>query len=382
MDKKYLVGLIAGLLLSSPAFATRARLHALNQDGGGSYYITDTRNLFLNPAQVGLLKENATFEWGRRDRPGLEGRAPEAEGGFVSNLGRGKLGVELGRVNQFSQLVRTVNSRVPDAVATTAGTLFAEGQNNVDVIYGFGTEKREWGLGLELTRSRSTNGLLNKQANQQGVAARFGVYTPRYEAFGGLLLGAKSSQGLADGQAEMRSNFGVNLGGGLQLDTAKRVYAALNYNTLDITGGSADYAGHTLSMLVGWMNTREIVAGSRFFYAIELMWDDVLAKSNKDDVSTEKFDALSLPLTLGVEADALAWLRLRASVRQGLLLGSVHDTRGLGSNDNRRYDNAPNDTMVAAGAGTSVAKFNFDVALLQSMVGDNAKIEGSLSYLF
>src|SRR3954469_24344449 len=107
--------LMLAVLTTVSAHATKARLVALNQDTNGSFYIMDTRNIFLNPAQLSSMKDHLNFEWGKKARPGVANAVPEAEGGFVMSLGAGKLAGQLGRVTDFDRLVRDVNTNLSDA---------------------------------------------------------------------------------------------------------------------------------------------------------------------------------------------------------------------------------------------------------------------------
>src|SRR5690606_39517802 len=51
-------------VISSSAFATKARLQALGEDVYGSKYISDNRNIFINAAYINLYKDQITYEYG------------------------------------------------------------------------------------------------------------------------------------------------------------------------------------------------------------------------------------------------------------------------------------------------------------------------------
>ena len=70
--KKLLLLVIALLLISSGAFASKARMQALGQDAeAGSYYVSDTRSVFTNPAYVNSYKNYIITEWGQTaNQPG------------------------------------------------------------------------------------------------------------------------------------------------------------------------------------------------------------------------------------------------------------------------------------------------------------------------
>ncbi|MGZ3723872.1 MAG: hypothetical protein ACXVA9_13105, partial [Bdellovibrionales bacterium] len=113
--------LMLAVFVTASAHATKARLAALNQDSNGSYFIMDTRNIFLNPAQLSIMKDHLNFEWGKRDRPGVITNVPENEGGFVMSLGGGKLAAQLGRVNSFDGLIREMNGPMAEVGTTVSG---------------------------------------------------------------------------------------------------------------------------------------------------------------------------------------------------------------------------------------------------------------------
>ena len=81
-------------VLSTSAYATKARMSALGQDEGlGSYYMGDTRNVFRNPADLNYTKNYMVAEWGQ------DAGTANAEGGFFRELGAFNYGVYLGSNN-------------------------------------------------------------------------------------------------------------------------------------------------------------------------------------------------------------------------------------------------------------------------------------------
>ena len=62
--KKHLV-IAAGLAtLSTGAYASQARMTAMNQDSDGSYYMNDTRNVWRMANHVNANTNYVTTEWG------------------------------------------------------------------------------------------------------------------------------------------------------------------------------------------------------------------------------------------------------------------------------------------------------------------------------
>lgn len=379
--KKLLLAL--AVVTTASAHATRARLVALNQDGNGSYYIMDTRNIFLNPAQVSIMKDHLNFEWGKQPRPGVASEVPEAEGGFVKALGAGKLAVQLGRVTDFDRLVREVNASLSEVGTAVVGGTFAEGQNAVDIMYG-GGESLRWGAGVAIERSKNSVGSPDKQATVEGYELRGGVHQDNWEAFGGLIVASQSRTDIGTTNGKIREPFGAHFGGGWQYMSDMRLYANLAYDKYGATvdNGTVDYDGKRLDIGVGNVYIRNLEENARFFAAVEFNYLDHKDSNNKSGQPDEQFTWYQLPVTMGIEADANSWARVRASVKQNFLLSSMHSTAGNPPNDSQKWENAPNSTSVAAGVGASANKFNFDLAVAQPLRDDGAHVQIAMTYIF
>ena len=112
MKKQLALGM--GLaVLSTSAFATKARLLSLGQDKSGSQYIMDQRNIFLNSAYAAKYKDMVIFEWGDDGRTGVpsliaddQDRAPQAEGGFLKSAGNFVYGVYFGGESDITNELR------------------------------------------------------------------------------------------------------------------------------------------------------------------------------------------------------------------------------------------------------------------------------------
>ena len=76
------IAIAAGLaVLSTSAFATKARMNALGQgDDRGSFYIQDSRNVFRNASEVNNMTNYVVTEWGTASNTADSVTAPHAEG--------------------------------------------------------------------------------------------------------------------------------------------------------------------------------------------------------------------------------------------------------------------------------------------------------------
>lgn len=374
--------LILSIFAGANAFATKARMRALSQSTNGSYYLTDTRNIFLNPAQINLMKDHVNFEWGQKKRSGLQDEIPEAEGGFVTTAMNGRVGVQLGRVSDFNQNIRGINNVLPDMVSSVMATEdIQEGQNNIDIVYGR-SPSNPWGLGLAISRSKTATGTPEKQTSVQAFDLRGGYATDDMEVFGSLLLGAKSQTDFGGSIGKYDEKYGIKVGASKTLPADRKVYGSLRYDNADAERSTTiAYELKIWDALLGFVQWKNIDNNARLFFSGELTYTNAVAHNGKGPVD-ELYKALYLPVTMGIEADGNSWLRLRASAKQNFLIGDVKATNGGTTNDDNRWNNAPNDTSVAAGAGASLNKFNFDLALVQSLDDDHGRGEFSMTYIF
>lgn len=90
--KNYLTLILALAIVSSPAYASRARLEALGEGKNGSYYIDDSRNMFLNPASIVKYKKKMMLELGNQNTvttadTGASAATSRPQGGFTNTFG-------------------------------------------------------------------------------------------------------------------------------------------------------------------------------------------------------------------------------------------------------------------------------------------------------
>jgi hypothetical protein len=240
-----------------------------------------------------------------------------------------------------------------------------------------------WGAGLALTRSKTATGTPDKQTSVQAYEARGGVHTDTWEAFGGLILGAESKTDVGTTTGKLDESFGLRVGGGIAVRQDLRVFANGQYDkySAEQGNGGASYDGKRFLLGGGAVYLRSLEDNARMFASAELQYLDHKAGGDKG-IPDENLKVFNVPLTLGIEADANSWARVRASVKQGILLGSLKTTNGNTANDNNKWENSPNSTSVAAGIGASANRFNFDLAVAQALQDDGAHVEVAMTYIF
>ena len=117
MKKLLIIGSVFALV-STSALASKARLQALGEDKDGSYYISDFRNIYINPAHLNSLGNMVVMEWGAAGLA-LGGASldkddqTKAQGGVVYGLSNGlKIGAVLGDETDVAALTRMLSSNV------------------------------------------------------------------------------------------------------------------------------------------------------------------------------------------------------------------------------------------------------------------------------
>ena len=80
-------------VLSTSAFASKARMTALNQSASfGSFYLEDNRNVFRSSNSANSLSNYVITEWGVKN---TNANNVTAEGGFFSSMGSLNYGLYL-----------------------------------------------------------------------------------------------------------------------------------------------------------------------------------------------------------------------------------------------------------------------------------------------
>lgn len=341
MKKNVLV--IAGLaVLSTNAFASKARMTALQQ-GSASYYINDTRSVFLNPASVVDNKNYILVEAGTH-AAGVNG-ATNPEGGFFREMGSISYGLYLGN-NGGSELVShtTAVAGVPKYLAQA---------NGVDLFVG-GDMGMKWGANFHMSsQSQEVNptdnsALGHRKNDSMGIG--LGVVHGDMEGYAHLGLNDKSvgSSAAATNTEESKITGDMKIGGSYKLNgwTLFADYSAAKLQETSATDTKAS------EIVVGAGRSHEIAAGARLF-------TDVSYSVETTEVA-QKVTITKLPITIGVEADATSWLTLRGSIHQALTGNYKHSVVGK---------TVPETGAMAAGATLNFGKLKIDGTLTNTGVG-------------
>lgn len=352
--------MVAVALVATSAFASKSRLGALQS----SPHLLDTRDVFVEPDQAMVHGEFASMELSANAAGNNDGK-PNAEGGFVRKMGdNAALGAWIGNK---SNLATTSLSTVG-----AAPTL----QNPLNVYYASKMGDMTWGLGLNYSAAEDK---ANKsKASSMGLNASVNS-AAGWEASLALGLTGESTS-LDTTKYEQKSP--MSLKGGYYMDTMYLYgkYSMYGGKAKNIAAGTTTLDVDNNDLQIGVVNSHK-KDGADFFYGISYL----STSSKSKDVS--KTEATSLPIVIGIEADAASWMVLRASVTQNVLLGSTKTTptTGAATTDLNMYDN----TTVASGLGLKLGKFMVDGSLAATKtasgkLGSDANFlsEVAVTYMF
>ncbi len=350
---------ILGLsMAATSAYASTARVDALQKGA----HLVDTATVFNNPSDMFSLPEVATIEYGASSTFGSD-----AKGGFLRGEGDTKFGFFLGQGSD---------------TRSAAGTINFEGiENPFTVFYGqkMGSEM-SWGLGFTYSASSKKSALkaAPAQTNLDSATQSYmnltgSVNMGMWVAGLNLDLANTAKTTLTTGNGEGTYAAGnTKLFGQYVMDTSyfDASYEMSNVNTKTDVADVSKKSGSTITL--GYTNTMK-KDGAEFFYGASYVMTNT-----KDTVANTKTDDATLPVIVGVEADATSWMVLRGSVTQNVLLG----TTKTGNNT----DTVNHNTTVAAGMGLKFNKSILDMTLSAAGSGnvesDALGAQAAYTYMF
>lgn len=342
-------GLLAVVLLISfatTAQASKARLKALSQSDSGSLFVKDARNIFLNPAMVNELENNANFEWGSSS--GLYAAAgqldtkPNAEGGGLLRTSFLNYAVEVGRLGSSTKTMIDATSVI------YGGTALFFPQNGLDFVIGGPAGALKWGAGLHYARSQDvTSGSVDyPRKNARDLSVSGGVLAGSLSGYARLDLIAESATDGAATSQTYGGKLGGELGGKFDFDALQSVGLALGQTSFHFdlgTGTAGDVQARRIRadyyrLLLAKENTNFFVTAGLSYITADISYSNVGRPSDSATLLTS-------PVVLGLEHRALSWLDLRVSASQSVLL--ERSKSSTASTDVEKHN--IEDTKVAAG---------------------------------
>ncbi|POB12899.1 hypothetical protein [Halobacteriovorax sp. DA5] len=373
--KKVFLGAATLALLSTSAYATKARLLALGDEVEDNYYTMDDRYIFTNASFVNNYGDMVVLEYGAE---GIgSGSAtldtdgdPKAMGGFFKKMGNFTYGLYLGNESNISTSLRILAS------APAAGTNYlASSDNQLELFIG-GKAGVNWGAAFVYASSdrdvTSIDGTTNNKMEDEAMAVKLGVNKDNWDAYANVSLMSESKNLLSGNKFD--GTLGVQVGGSYTINKDTKFYGSYKTFSWDQERGFGAEDGELSRLDLGAGKEYKVEGGMVFvrtaFQVINVELNAVPGKA--------KLETMNLPVIIGAETKATDWLTLRGSVSQSVYSNAkstdlANATGGptnilasaVVANYNGSYTNGDasfeNTTRVAVGATLTYKTVDIDV---------------------
>jgi hypothetical protein len=380
--KKHLILALALTLLSTAAFASKARLLALGENkDDASYFINDNRRVLTNAAFINMYSDLMLFEYGDSAGAAAVGAdtdaAPKAEGGFYKKAGNLNYGLFVGSENDTVVLFHTV-------AGMTNSNPNAKIDNVIQFIVG-GDAGIKWGAAALYSKNeKKTDGTDKFESDY--MAVRLGVDNGNWDAFANLGLKNDADEPLKAAPTKFEGKLSVHAGAGLDAGPG-RAFISAKKGSWDQTLSGAKTEGTFNYLTAGYGIQQDM--GDKGTLFTKLAYEKTSVEL-KFAASKSEFDHMIVPLTVGYEKAATEWLTLRGAVSHNLLskaesknLTNINATgRATAVAKYSLVDNAeqtiPNSTNVTAGATLNFGKLSVDGLVGALNASDAAGETGTL----
>lgn len=355
--KNYLTLVLALTVVSAPAFASRARLEALGEGKNGSYYIDDSRDIFLNPAEIVHYKKKLWLELGTEPTETVNGSvssvqdspsAPRGQGGFSNTFGDFTYGVYMNQTSERAlNAIHQVNALI-GATSASANTLIAP-DSQLEAFFA-GEGSLDWGVSLLYAgnnsqgyKTTSASSYYNKTASL--FAARAGVEAGNLQAFTTVGIASDTKTGDAVG-TELKGKISIDLAATYKMDnwTSFAKWASYGDDFTAQTGATATEIRFS-SYGIGAGYKKDVTKSTNIFTRVEADMQKITSTGSATN------SIWNVPVVVGAEAQALSWLTIRGSVSESVL-GQQTD----GANRN----NLGQTTTVSTGLGLTFGDVQID----------------------
>jgi hypothetical protein len=320
----FILFIIPLVLVSNEAMASKARLLSMSQSVNGSNYISDSRNIFLNPALILKNKDIVVFEWGSTGSSGDSDTNPNAEAGIIKETGRFVYGAFFGNEHTEQSGLR---SGLTDYYA---GTSEANVDNAFDVFIA-GQAGIDWGVSLTNSSSETESNNIDQSLKilKIGLAQSNWKFALHY-VLANEVNDSDTPANVFETNSDTKFVFNYNFRG---------ISSYLNYRTYETE--TVDFSG----LIFGFAKVRTLNDKVKLYTSFELL-------SNSTDTSGAEATQKSIPMTVALEADLKSWLVVRMSIVQNLW-SSDKDISGNRSTQS-------NSTNVNAGATLKFSEITID----------------------
>ncbi|MBC7466295.1 MAG: hypothetical protein H7256_09910 [Bdellovibrio sp.] len=353
--KSFILALI--VLMSVNAFATKARLQALNN----SFHVVDPQTMFGNPLDVMGMKNFISLESGSQT---VTNTSENAEGSISYGLNdHSQFAVAVGHKDDAIMGVRSL-------INNTTGLTYDTPQNPIHLFYGIKGEDVVYAFNI----SYSNKNVKVTPSKESSALASFGAQWGNYQAY--VVTTLINTAEYANNKFEGAGY--VNLAGRLTLDTMTLgldLYTAkAKSSTASVETASDNYQ----AIVVGLVDVRS-KDGSDFFYGAQAVASDL-----KNRTMDKDFKRTTLPIWFGIEAKGNDWLTVRGSIQQTILINQSKDDAGFAAGDGyltgatgsiSDFSAAPNNTTVAMGLGFNFKNVTVDGVLKGLMTANGGPQE-------
>lgn len=378
------IAIVAGLaVLSTSAFATRARMEGLGQDQAqGSFFMRDSRTMFRNASHINDQKNYISVEMG--NNPQVSGTAlaadqnaddaPEVEGGFVKDAGKFVYGVWLNHKGKDENTFLDMNRGVDTDGDGTAEANFADNDDRVDIFFG-GDAGIQWGVNIAYVDQKDERGDDNAAATNNGsdgfaaeydyLAVNLGMAMGDIEAYLNMDINEEAKGSVAgtagNSLAAVDGDFAFQIGGNYSWKDYV-IYAEYDKDGLDFTDGSTNQATNSVDTFrLGVAKMMEVNEKSRWFWDALISIDKV--ENTDDDATNVAFEQedKNINFTVGFESDVRSWLTLRGAISQNVIYANRSVTTSTGINAvTTDQDTNINTTEVFTGATLTLGDVAID----------------------
>jgi hypothetical protein len=321
--KKHLIVATGLAVLSTGAFASKARMQAMNQGATlGSYYMYDTRNIWRTPNALNTNPEFVITEWGSQDT---------AEGGYFNSSASVNYGVYLNA---------DALGNVQDGTAVNA--------QRFDVFVS-GNSGMSWGARLGYASVMDDSN--NEDANGFDLSVSADLSGANV-----WLTYVAGTDATVTGGAELNNDLALGATYGMGDYTLFGEYQS--------EGNAGDQDAST-TLTVGAGRAMSMSDSATVFYDVK-----VVSTSNSDQAGAFSQDASSMmvPVTFGVESKATNWLTWRASLSQSLY-GTFEAANGDEQTDER--------TTLGVGASFTYGNLQLDGTIATAANGTLGNTTGA-----
>jgi len=359
---------IAIALASTTAFASRARVTSL----GNSAHIIDTQSVYSNPAKMFLMGDFVSLESGEKDTNTVASAAnpnDNAEGTLVRSMGDAKMGLGLGHKSENASAF---------GLRKLLGATVVEQQNPIELSYGMKSGDTTWAGTLVYSNFNDKK----NEVKESSTGVRLGALMGAWDFSAGIGLGNEVKDKVNN--KDFKGTMGLSLYAGYAMNSM--------YYFGEVVLAGAKLEAQTTGTELAKVDTQKITLGAiesvkkdgnEFFYGARLVNYTQKNKTNDNEVKQ-----MTLPVIVGLEAEATSWMTLRGSLTQNVLISNSKDETG--STVNSETAPGANTTVAAIGAGLKFNKITVDGTLegltgaapSQDLSGDTLLTTVGLTYMF